>query len=211
MRRQLFVALAVFFLAPAAFAGVSGTAHDLSSGSGPNPTYRATNVNQICVFCHTPHAASPAVPLWNHSLSAEGAYTMYSSSTMDSTAWDFAGGTAVSNLCMSCHDGTVAVGVLVNDPGGVAPDNSTAADRITGVANLGTDLSNDHPVNMTYDAALVAADGELVAVGSLPGTIQLFNGTVQCASCHDPHNNANVPFLVMANTASALCLSCHVK
>jgi len=39
---------------------------------------------EICVFCHTPHGASPAVPLWNHDLSAL-TYTAYDSPTMDAT------------------------------------------------------------------------------------------------------------------------------
>jgi predicted CXXCH cytochrome family protein len=34
---------------------------------------------------------------------------------------------------------------------------------------------------------------------------------VWCSSCHDVHDNANQPFLVMANTGSALCLGCHDK
>jgi hypothetical protein len=48
-----------------------------------------------------------------------------------------------------------------------------------------------------------------------------FNGTtgpsVECASCHDPHvDSATTPtagatFLRVANTGSAVCLSCHVK
>jgi predicted CXXCH cytochrome family protein len=32
-----------------------------------------------------------------------------------------------------------------------------------------------------------------------------------CSSCHDVHNNANAPFLNVANDGSALCLTCHVK
>lgn len=35
--------------------------------------------------------------------------------------------------------------------------------------------------------------------------------SVECGSCHDPHNNTNPTFLRIANTGSNLCLSCHVK
>lgn len=35
--------------------------------------------------------------------------------------------------------------------------------------------------------------------------------SVECASCHDPHNPDNGTFLRVANTGSALCLSCHTK
>lgn len=35
--------------------------------------------------------------------------------------------------------------------------------------------------------------------------------SVECGSCHDPHNYTNATFLRRANAGSALCLSCHVK
>jgi len=34
---------------------------------------------------------------------------------------------------------------------------------------------------------------------------------MQCSSCHDAHDNTNGKFLVMSNTASALCIVCHTK
>jgi predicted CXXCH cytochrome family protein len=34
---------------------------------------------------------------------------------------------------------------------------------------------------------------------------------VECASCHDPHTNANPTFLRVSNAGSAVCLSCHIK
>ncbi len=123
---------------------------------------------------------------------------------------------------MSCHDGTIAVHSLYNDPNEIgAPTissggNVSAAGLITGNPNVGTDLSNDHPVNFLYDAALVTADGGLVTPDSASsvdaaGNIPLFGGFLQCASCHDPHNDTNSPFLVVTNVSSALCTSCHNK
>lgn len=35
--------------------------------------------------------------------------------------------------------------------------------------------------------------------------------SVECGSCHDPHNYTNPTFLRIANSGSNLCLSCHVK
>jgi DNA-binding MarR family transcriptional regulator len=40
-----------------------GTKHNLSV-SGPGPI-KSTNEQQVCIFCHTPHNASPIQPLWN--------------------------------------------------------------------------------------------------------------------------------------------------
>ncbi len=89
---------------------------------------------------------------------------------------------------------------------------------ITGSANVGTDLSDDHPVSFLFDAALASADGGLfdptTQSSGLGGTIDddmLFSNKVQCASCHDPHDDANWPFLVKSNAASALCQTCHTK
>jgi predicted CXXCH cytochrome family protein len=201
MKRTLLIGFGCALVATGAWAQVTGTAHDLRGTIGGS---------QICVACHTPHGASPAVPLWNHSLPAPAnTYTVYTgSATIDATDLsDFLSSDgSISSLCLSCHDGTVALGSLVNDPGDLTDTTST----ITGVANLGTDLTNDHPVNFTFDAALIAADGELQA----PTNAILFGPSadqVQCGSCHDPHSNVNVPFLVTSNAGSALCLDCHVK
>lgn len=200
---------------------VVGTGHDLSS-TGPGAQ---TNVDRVCVFCHTPHQATAANgqdPLWNHQLSAVASYGVYASATLDATPVDIGGASAgtapVSNLCMSCHDGTVAVHTLYNDPNGASPVTITAGGNvdagglITGNPNVGQDLTNDHPVNFTYDTALSTTDGGLADPAGTPAVAALLiGGQVQCSSCHDPHDNSNVPFLVMSNTNSALCTTCHNK
>ena len=81
---------------------------------------------------------------------------------------------------------------------------------------MGTSLSDDHPVNFTYDAALATADRGLVAPDSssyvdAAQTIKLFGAKVQCATCHNPHDNTNEPFLTKTNAGSQLCRTCHLK
>ena len=80
---------------------------------------------------------------------------------------------------------------------------------------MGTDLSDDHPISFTYDAALATADGELATPsGGTVGTLPLFGASsdqMECATCHDVHDDTNGNFLLMDNTASALCLTCHNK
>ena len=179
---------------------ISGTAHDFS-----NKTWNTSG--EICVVCHTPHNAIATVePLWNHELSVAN-YTLYSSSTLDATVGQPDGS---SKLCLSCHDGTVAVDNFGGTTGG--------SSFIVGDAELGTDLSNDHPVSFTYDDALATTDGGLNPPTStnsgLGGTIDadmLASNKVQCSSCHNPHDNTNGYFLVKSNAASALCLTCHNK
>lgn len=203
-------------------AGIADTKHNLSV-TGPG-TIKSTDQTEICVFCHTPHDAikNDNIPLWNHTLSSAASYGTYSSPTFDATdAADIGGVTAstaaVSNLCLSCHDGTVAVNSM-NNPSNARPTTTMAGgvNNITGSANLGsgaTALKNDHPVNFTYDATLASTDGGLKAPSSLTG-VKLFNNKVQCASCHDPHTSqdpSGMAFLRVSMSGSTLCLSCHSK
>jgi len=212
MRRILAIMAVAMLMSGATMAGIiDGSAHDLSSG-GPGAVY---STDEICVFCHTPHqpTAQTQEPLWNHTLSSEASYGIYTSDTMDALAVEVVGSGTTSVLCMSCHDGTVAVGSMYNFPGAAAPTITagggvSAGGMITSSANVGTSLSNDHPVNFTY-ADSVAADG--TDLNDPPGTAVLFSGKVQCASCHDVHDNDNGAFLIMSNADSALCTDCHAK
>ncbi|HHW14550.1 MAG TPA: hypothetical protein GXX28_06420, partial [Firmicutes bacterium] len=98
--------LLLFLVAPAQ-AGVWTTKHNLSI-SGPGPI-KATSETRVCVFCHIPHNASPAVPLWGHAVNS-GSYTIYASSTIQGTTGQPNGS---SKLCLACHDGAVALGAVV--------------------------------------------------------------------------------------------------
>ena len=202
------VILAVLFAAASqfVFGQIANTKHDFSGASW-------NTSGEICKVCHTPHGAASVAnaPLWNHALST-ATYVTYTSPTLNagSPPGTLQQPSASSKLCMSCHDNTVAVG-----------GNTFIANVGTplGYANLGTDLSNDHPVSFTYDAALVTADGGLKPItspsGINNGTIEssmLFAGKMECASCHDVHNGYGFPHLLKkTNAASALCLTCHDK
>lgn len=90
----------------------------------------------------------------------------------------------------------------------------------------GDNLSDDHPIGFSYSDAYteqLAKNGlfDVTTVGTKSSNAIRFFGTnnkVECSTCHDPHvdysasgNPALKPFLVMSNSASALCLSCHNK
>jgi len=226
--------------------GITNTRHNLSTGGFLGSR---SSTDEICVFCHTPHASSTTLvaPLWNKALPSTSNYTLYSSGTMQGTA--SLTSSSASLACLSCHDGTQAMDNMINQPGssgynssGSVPSNSigiigSAVGLANPIANLGTDLSNDHPVGIPYcgggqttpgsrsgcrDQDFFGADnngsGNGYMVGSssiqkenmrLYGT-SLASATVECASCHDPHT-ANKTFLRISNSGSAVCLTCHAK
>lgn len=166
---------------------VVGSPHDL------NPTY--TTSGKVCWYCHTPHTASPVAPLWNRE-SPGANYTIYETSTLHSIPGQ---PTGASLLCLSCHDGTIAVNVTYYDAlfgGGETPS------YIGGAADLGTDLSDDHPISIAYPATAEY-------VQPPPSALSFESGKVQCHTCHDPHDNTFGSFLVMSNAQSALCQTCH--
>lgn len=161
----LIISFAFIFAAMQIQAGIKDTKHNLSS-SGPG-TIKATTETQICVFCHTPHAASTAGPLWNHSLSTYN-YTVSDPPGLlgSQLSTPVTGGSRVdygSKLCLSCHDGTVALGLLYNKPGsGLGSGAVTGLDikmpGIPGAAgspNLGTNISSTHLVSIEYNQYLV--------------------------------------------------------
>jgi hypothetical protein len=203
------------------------------TGPGNFGTTAIPKQTEICIFCHTPHGGTPGVdPAWNRKLS-NAVYTTYTSSSL--SALDILGRNASgvpltqtgqpvpglsqpggsSKLCLSCHDGTLAIG-NVNVMWGVGTANSVwqmpmlnteGADPTTGlgggmpyggygvisgvsgvttgftrVLGLGKgvgntvsfngqtqlllDLTNDHPISVSYTHELAVRNGELRDVTS---------------------------------------------
>ncbi len=189
--------------APAA--SIVGTAHNLSVSSA-NPIKAATE-QEICIFCHTPHNSSRVAPLWNR-YSSGATYIPYTSTTSKALPGQPTGD---SKLCLSCHDGTVALGMVLSRATTI-PLQGGVVYLPAGNTRLGFDLADDHPVSFTFDAALATANGQLQPPASLTGAVRLdSNGQLQCTACHNPHDNQFGKFLVTNNTASALCTTCHNK
>lgn len=207
LRRTAPLLFAVFLgLASPTHADVFGSKHNLSV-SGPG-SVKASGEDQVCLFCHTPHNASPAAALWNRRAPA-AVYTPYSSPSAKGAMGQ---PTGASLLCLSCHDGTVALGELLSRSAPIAMAGGVTT-LPAGNSRLGTDLGDDHPVSITYSSALASQrNGELASPATLTGKVRLdATGQLQCTSCHDPHDNTNPKFLVVPNIASALCTTCHTK
>jgi hypothetical protein len=158
-------------------------------------------------------------------MSAVASYKLYSS---PSTLATIGQPGPTSKLCLSCHDGTVAVLAYGGNVGGMTLIEAAGADYS---AVIGQDLSNDHPIGFVYDAALVAKDPTKLKPTSTAVTIGLSStrtGTIasmlldgglkmECSSCHDVHNKFTVATpsgrgLVKVSTGgSSLCVTCHIK
>lgn len=182
---------------------IVGSKHDLSV-RGPGPT-KSPFERGVCVFCHAAHSGAANAPLWNR-YDSGAQYSVYKSTTIKATIGQPTGS---SKLCLSCHDGTVALGMVrsrkesIRFAGGI-----TAMPK--GDSNIGTDLADDHPISFRYDKELCRLNSNLRDPNELDGPVSLEGGnTVQCSSCHNAHDDAFGNFLVMDNYASALCLQCH--
>jgi hypothetical protein len=131
---------------------------------------------------------------------------------------------AGSTSCLACHSAASATGDQATD---------------FSVFAIGTDLKNDHPVGVTYPATTSGTLTDFKTPLGKKGTTFFFDGDgdghmggaevrlydnggaakVECASCHDPHgvptggagSSLKPTFLRVANTNSALCLTCHAK
>lgn len=208
----LILAIALALLAPASPAlatgeGILSTRHNLSK-SGPGPIKTETEV-QVCVFCHIPHHASEVTPLWSRP-AVSTYYNVYSSSTRFAKAGQPTGS---SRLCLSCHDGTIAVGALINNvtipmAGGFTTIPIDRPSNLGG--SLGKDLTNDHPISFQYGADLVLKNRQLKLPSQIDPKLKLDPGqNLQCTTCHNPHKDPYGKFLVLDNSGSALCVSCH--
>ncbi len=188
--------------------GLAGSTHDVG-GNG-------------CKSCHAPHNGSSTnggtqgtglILLWARSFpAAANTFGVYDSNTMGNKAVDLGGSALTAStdvrmyslLCLSCHDGVTSsfspAMKTVNMVGSKAAFGSGAYE------SLG--LTNDHPVNMSHNPA---NDSSLQPVATVTTTLPLYGSTntVQCGTCHDPHNNVNTTYLRTPNN-TALCTTCHL-
>lgn len=251
----LFVAVSVLGITTASFAaityGVKNTVHNI--GSTSIASTKTDETSEICVFCHTPHNSKAGQKfIWNRNNPDTATFMLYTASP----TLNFAKGVTiseVSKMCMSCHDGATAMNSMAN-PRGITfatrigdawPDAfcDPATDPSCWGPNIGEynietstgggNLTNDHPISFSYNQARLnegATTTLVTETGDLIGDLPLWNGKVECVTCHDPHidygdsngtkqaggsnptgNPALTPFLRKSNASSNLCFTCHNK
>ncbi len=210
----LTLTLSLFTVVVFAQGVITGSSHDFSALSWNNESS-----GEICNACHTPHNATviSTAPLWDRVtvFNTGATWTSYSSDTFNAdddgtgsggtgTAYVPGDPTGVSLLCLTCHDG-------------VTPLDNSGTD--TGTVILGDFIKNggtdDHPISIDYTDELISADGGLNTAVAAAALLSA-QGTVECSSCHDVHNNgpggvAGTGLYAMDNAGSQMCLVCHAK
>jgi predicted CXXCH cytochrome family protein len=177
--------------------------HDLSA-QGPGPI-RAVNESEVCIFCHAPHNAAPQTPLWNRA-DPRTHYRIYESSTTDARIDQPRG---PSKMCLSCHDGSMALGNVLSRPE-AHPIVMTSRTIPPGTTDLTNDLSDDHPIGFRYDRALSNIDRQIRPPEVVTVDLPLgAHGEMHCTTCHDAHNNELGDFLRRSDRYAAICISCH--
>jgi predicted CXXCH cytochrome family protein len=205
----------------------------------PHNTYRLSPVNGgpgagVGAGPQAPDAYN-YLPLWNHTLPGPvPTYTMYGNDPGAPQSGPKASQAAANGmipgngslLCLSCHDGSIAVNSYGNSAQ-LEASVSTGTARILTRYQIGKDsyLGNHHPIGFDYDAVqaedtqIRPADAAFIAINS-PVREHLFGGQVsgenrvmECATCHSVHNTGNTGerLLWRSDQNSELCLTCHAK
>ena len=196
---------------------VANTLHNLSV-SGPGEV-RSLSETEVCKFCHIPHDAVVPHPLWGHALS-NAEYRVPDITSPSGGTRPAPQPNGASRLCLSCHDGTVALG----DVGG-GPIAMAGAQRLTPgrPGYIGTDLSGSHPISFVVPDASGSSgpsDGRdmglrpLSSITSDPDVRLDAQGRMQCTTCHDPHSDryyekGKVPHFWVKPTVQEVCITCH--
>lgn len=206
------------WLAAAQPSQVASTVHNLSL-SGPGEV-RSLSETEVCKFCHIPHSAVIDQPLWGHALSQQQyAVPMVGSGASRAPAPQPDGS---SRLCLSCHDGTVALGEIA---GRAETIPMSGSQRLTPERPgfLGTDLTGGHPISFVVTDSDPAALDSSRDMGLRPLDVIRSDadvrldaaGRMQCTSCHDPHADryyqpGRVPRFWVKPSIAEVCLTCHV-
>ena len=144
----------------------------------------AWSKGEICSPCHASHRSSQERYSWNHAYPSDSDFTKRPGATLG----------LESLMCLGCHDGQTALDSF----GG-----TTGSTLMTGGKVVGRDLSNDHPVGVVYPSA----DPRFKNRTMVERDLRLYDGKIECCSCHDAHNNAGGNFLRVESRQ--LCQTCH--
>jgi len=181
--------------------------HNLTPGSGSQVTSQGS---LGCTFCHAPHSGLGGVtPLWNQTLSS-ATYVPYNSATYHQKGNTQPTLGVTSSLCLSCHDGTIAVGQSA------AYGKIPTTGQMSAADSFGNNLVGSHPFSLVVpikDAPNLVSSLTQGKTADPTGAVKLVNGNIECTSCHDPHvqnvDRIAQQFLVRDSSSGQMCLACH--
>jgi predicted CXXCH cytochrome family protein len=164
------------------------------------------------MFCHAPHSGIGKGPLWSQKFATGQNYVLSgpsTSTTMSNTETTPASGKP-SNLCLSCHDGTIA-------PGQTTPYGNLNMPLLTGNDILTTNMLGSHPFSLKLplvDSSYLVPS--IISAGRTSDPlhkVRMVGGNVECQSCHNPHaqsiDTVSHNFLVRDGSSGQICLACH--
>lgn len=233
--------LALALVGPAIGGTLVGSKHDMTglnrrAGVEAMTGLAFNDYRDPCIYCHVPSSVQgkliapggSQILEWNRYLGNTSEMQVYDSDSLHNKIQELGPETL---LCLSCHDGSMAVDMVINKPEGWGMKNEsplhmrldkgggldkctqchdgTTAHRMD-VVVIGRNLMDDHPVGIVYPGLFDNHDFFPPASdGRFRNGVRLFRNKVECASCHDVHNPDIVPF--MRVEPKELCITCHNK
>ena len=232
---RLAVSIASMALLPAALAqtppggGILGTAHDFAStvaGANLIPNVVPGGVG-LCTYCHTPHRAYATLLLWNHTLSSNTFSWDVPKTTAGTNFPAIPGGTykGPTTKCLSCHDGSVAVGDIAwykeqawsgagaastFKMGGIAGNGDDTSHFLIGVGGA---MKGNHPVAMPYSYNQAANTYNAITGGTMLVLTEWQPDPTTLASAHirlfNDDGAGNISAGPVAGKTGIECSSCH--
>lgn len=173
---------------------VIGTPHNLTHWSGEIMPGDTLAERVLCRVCHGPRVHEELSPLWDRDL-PRGPFSL--GVDIETTESGFPADPA-SQLCLACHDGSVA--------------RAFPPDPATGMGST-FELGELHPLDAshinTHLFTYSEGNGELIEPDSLSTGMTIRGNRIRCATCHDAHDNSHGDFLRVTADAGQICLECH--
>lgn len=183
-------ALVAMLSATAAFAGVSNSKHNMATYTGAG--------GDVCYYCHAAHnTVTGGAPLWARG-NTPSISNYYASNTISANVTSL---DAISSACMTCHDGSSTLNVTIKGTIGTATTSAIPGTSNAYLANL----TNDHPVSITYNTAYAG-----LTSGSIT-PFKLYSNVITCGSCHLVHDSTITKFLRANPNSGSFCITCHVN
>jgi predicted CXXCH cytochrome family protein len=175
----------IFLLAGSGSGDIQGSKHDF--------TQRGWRGGDACSACHIPHAdAGPKIGKWESEARRDRAVPYEHREGLPGP---------LSLQCLGCHDGGIATDTFADETADLDLSSRERASRFG-------DLSRNHPIGVRYPTR--ERTYQPVSRVTASDRVRLFDGKVECTSCHDPHDRYDLPYmLVMPNNQSQLCYTCH--